>query len=58
MIDGKPYTYTHPTSFNLEKGKIQTVNLIVGRDAIKLGSVMINDWVTGENINGGEAQID
>ena len=58
VIDGKTYTYTHPTGFTLESGKIQTVNLIVGRDEITLGSVTINDWTTGTTINGGEAQID
>ncbi len=58
IIDGKTFTYIHPTEFVLEKGKIQTVNLIVGRDQITLGSVIINDWTPGEIINGGEAQID
>ena len=58
VIDGKTYTYTHPSTFTLESGKIQTVNLIVGRDEITLGSVTINDWTTGTTINGGEAQID
>ncbi len=58
VIDGKTYTYTHSSTFTLEKGKIQTVNLIVGRDAITLGSVTINDWATGSVIEGGEAQID
>ena len=58
LIEGKMYTYNHPTPLKLEKGKMQTINLIVGRDQITLGSVTINNWGTGEEINGGEAQID
>lgn len=54
-INGKSYTYTHSTDFVLVGGKIQTVNLIVGRDQIVLGSVTVNDWATGETIEGGEA---
>lgn len=55
-IDGTIYTYTHPTPFALLAGKIQTLNLIVGRDKIDLGSIAVNDWTTGETIEGGEAQ--
>lgn len=54
-IDGKAYTYTHSGNIVLEKGKIQTVNLIVGRDGIELGSISINDWANGTPIEGGEA---
>ena len=54
-IGGKAYVYNHATDFALAAGKIQTVNLIVGRDEITLGSVAINDWITGESIDGGEA---
>ena len=55
-IGGKNYTYTGTVS--LESGKFTTVNLIVGRDAITLGSVSINNWGEGAAINGGEAQED
>lgn len=55
-IGEKNYTYTG--AVKLERGKYTTVNLIVGRDAITLGSVSINDWGKGETINGGEAQED
>ena len=59
VIADKTYTYTHPTTFMLIAGKIQTVNLIVGRDQITLGSITINPWDdTIPPINGGEAQID
>lgn len=56
VIDGRTYTYTNTDGFSLEKGKIQTLNLIVGRDQIELGSIVVNDWGSGEVIDGGEAQ--
>ena len=34
--------------------KYITVNLIVGRNEITLGSVSINNWLEGTNISGGE----
>lgn len=55
VIDGKNYVYTHPTPLTLEKGKIQTIKLIVGRNRIELDQVTINDWGTAEDITGGEA---
>ncbi len=55
-IGGKRYTYTG--NVKLESGKYTTVNLMVGRNAITLGSVSINDWGEGEKIEGGEAQED
>ena len=42
----------------LESGKYTTVNLIVGRNEVTLGSVSINNWLEGSSINGGEAQTD
>ena len=54
-IGNTKYVYNNPAGIALVAGKIQTVNLIVGRDKIELGSVTINDWGTGETINGGEA---
>lgn len=54
-INGKTFTYNNTEGFTLIGGKIQTVNLIVGRDEITLGSVAVNDWATGETIDGGEA---
>ncbi len=57
-IDGQDYTYTHPTYIPLEAGKYTTINLNVGRDEITLADdVIINDWVEGEIIDGGEAQL-
>lgn len=51
----KGYTYTRGTDFKFESGKVTTINLIVGRDQIDLGTVKINNWVDGETIEGGEA---
>ncbi|CAK7067654.1 MAG: hypothetical protein PETM_02964 [Petrimonas sp.] len=55
VIDGKSYVYTHPTALQLEKGKTQTVKLIVGRNRIELDQVIINDWENAADITGGEA---
>jgi len=54
-IGDKEYVYQHGGDIKLENGKYTTVNLIVGRDEITLGDISINDWQTGEEINGGEA---
>lgn len=54
-IGGKDYIYTHPSDIKLESGKYTTVNLIVGRNEIELGSVAIDDWTEGTTIDGGEA---
>jgi len=57
-IGDKQYIYTHPSDIKLESGKITVVNLIVGRDEITLGDVSIGEWGEGDNITGGEAQVD
>lgn len=54
-IAGQNYTYTHPTDIPLVRGEYTTVNLIVGRNSIELGSVTVNDWKEGETIGDGEA---
>lgn len=54
-IAGQNYTYTHPTDIPLVRGEYTTVNLIVGRDRIELGSVTVKDWKEGETIGDGEA---
>lgn len=51
----KDYTYTNTTDFNFESGKVTTINLIVGRNQIDLGDVMINNWLQGDVIEDGEA---
>ena len=54
-IDGQQYTYTHTEDIPLEAGKYTTLNLIVGRNKIEIGSVSINDWTEGTTISGGQA---
>ena len=54
-IDGKNYTYTHNEDIPLVSGKITTLNLIVGRNKIEIGTVSINEWEEGETIDGGQA---
>lgn len=55
VIAGSTYTYTHPSNISIEKGKIQTISLIVGRERVELGSISINEWGTGGFIKDGEA---
>lgn len=54
-IGGSDYVYTHPGDINFESGKITTIRLIVGRNQVDLGEVVINDWQDGQTISGGEA---
>jgi hypothetical protein len=54
-IDGKNYTYTHNEDIPLVSGKFTTLNLIVGRNKIEIGTVSINEWAEGETIDGGQA---
>jgi len=53
------YVFTHTADIPLVSGKYTTVNLIVGRDQITLDKdgIIINDWVAGETIDNGEAQV-
>ncbi len=53
------YVFTHTADIPLESGKYTTVNLTVGRDQITLDKdgIIINDWVAGETIDNGEAQV-
>lgn len=55
LINGRNYLYTHATPLLLEKGKVQVVKLIVGRNRIELNEVLINDWNNASEISGGEA---
>ena len=54
-IGGSDYVYTHPGDINFESGKITSIRLIVGRNQVDLGEVVINDWQDGQTISGGEA---
>lgn len=51
-IDGKEYTYTHPTDFPLEEGLSTMLDLNVGRDKITLGGMSINIWDSDDNLSG------
>lgn len=53
-INNKDYVYTHASDFGLERGKMTVVNLIVGRDMIKVDSVTINNWNEGNIYGDGE----
>lgn len=55
VINGKTYTYKHATDISLASGKKTTLNLIVGRDEITLGSVNINAWTDDNNPINGDA---
>ncbi len=54
-IEGQTYTYTHSADIPLSEGRYTTLNLIVGRDRVELGSVSINDWQEGGKIDDGSA---
>ncbi len=54
-IDGQTYSYTHSEDIKLIAGQYTTLNLIVGRDRVELGSVSINDWKEGAVIDDGSA---
>ena len=51
-VEGKNYTYTHPGDIPLGKGMITTVNLIIGRQTIELGTLSIDRWSDGGNFDG------
>ena len=53
------YVFEATEDIKLVSGKITTVNLILGRDQINLkeGGITLTDWVDGDVINNGEAQL-
>ena len=55
VIDGKNYVYTHSSDIKFESGKVTTINLIVGRDEIKLSGVTIAPWDEATDPIEGEA---
>ena len=54
-INGRDYVYQHDTDLDFEGGKYTIINLTVGRNELSLGSIVINDWLKGDEISGGEA---
>ena len=47
-IDGKKYEYESTDDIVLTGGRYTTVNFIVGRDKIELGTVSVSDWKEGK----------
>lgn len=56
VIDGKNYVYTHSSDMKFESGKVTTINLIVGRDEIKLSGVTVTPWNEATDSIEGEAK--
>ena len=54
-INGRDYVYQHDTDIDFEGRKYTIINLTVGRNELSLGSIVINDWLKGDEISGGEA---
>lgn len=52
VIDGKNFVYDNGTAFSFASGKTTTINLMVGRDELKLNDVKITDWADGETFDG------
>ncbi len=55
-INNNDYIYNHPEYIPLEAGKVTTLNLNVGRDAVTLANVTISDWENQGDAIEGEAQ--
>lgn len=57
LENGKVYPYTHPSGIDLQPGRYTTVNLVLGRDNIKLddAGISVSDWENGTSIDGAEA---
>lgn len=58
VIDGETYTFTNTQDIQLKKGTITTLSLTVGRSAVEVGDITINDWTDGEAIAGYLKNID
>lgn len=54
-IGEQTFTYTHDADIPLVAGKFTTLNLIVGRNKIEIGTVDITDWKDGGEVISGEA---
>ena len=50
-IAGKDYVYTAGEDIPLASGQVTTVDLLVGRDKIELGTVSISDWVNDDPLS-------
>ena len=52
----KTHEFISTADIPLVSGKVTTVNLIVGRDQIEVGTISINDWTAGEAYSDGDAE--
>ena len=50
------YTYADEKGLSLERGKVTTIGLKVGREQLDLGSISINDWASGQSYPDGDAE--
>ena len=55
LTDGEGSTLRVKGIPELEAGKSYTFNLVVGKNTIKVQSVTVQDWTTGETLAGGQA---
>ncbi len=55
-IDGDDYVFAYPEDIPLERGKVTTLNLNVGKDEITLNAVTVTDWdgKEAQNFENGE----
>ena len=56
-IDNKEYVYESATDIPLKAGQYTTLDLMVGRDKIELGSLSVTDWAAGTVLPDGEAEL-
>lgn len=56
LTDGEGSTLLVKGIPELEAGNSYTFNLVVGKNRIEVASVTVQDWATGETLNGGQAE--
>ena len=56
LTDGEGSTLLVKGIPELEAGNSYTFNLVVGKNRIEVASVTVQDWTTGETLDGGQAQ--
>ena len=56
LSDGEGSTLLVKGIPELEAGNSYTFNLVVGKNRIEVQSVTVQDWTTGETLNGGQAE--
>ena len=56
LTDGEASTLLVKGIPEMEAGNSYTFNLVVGKNRIEVASVTVQDWTTGEELEGGQAQ--